>query len=260
MIQLLREVLLSPRSTCLGCGSLQGTERDWLCSDCYAAIVPLATNGRSLGEICLNCGEKYTVGRCKVCGKLKGETLRTGAAYEYVGPIRNLVHHFKFSGAWRVSSWMAKEMTKACTQDFLNGVTTATAVPMHPIRRMQRGYNQSEKLARAFSKEKALPFRMILKRTRNTKQQVKLSMNKRRSNLTGAFLAKEDLTGQTVLLIDDVRTTGATAVECAKALLRANASEVRVLTFAKAVIHSKGTKKFRPDKGQKRNRVPKEEF
>ena len=260
MLTILREYLLSPRGTCLGCGSVRGTDHDWLCADCYAALSPLGVNGLSLGSICKNCGEEYTAGTCRICGKRKVETIQTVAAYDYEGPIRKLVHAFKFNGVWRLNEWMAQQMLLACTDGFLDGVTCVTAVPMHTLRRLARGYNQSEKLAKAFSRQANLPYKALIRRVRNTKQQVKLGMEARRQNLKDAFRAIDSPQGESVLLIDDVRTTGTTAIECVKTLLAAGAKEIKVLTFAKAVTHKSDTKKYRPDKGIKRLKPPKDDF
>ncbi len=244
------ELLFSPRSTCLGCGSVRCTDKAWLCADCYAAVAPLFASGAQEALICRNCGEEYISGRCRVCNRKNIETLRTCAAYEYDGPIRQLVHTFKFRGAWRVSEWMAEEMKKACTDEFLDGVTLVVPVPMHRLKKLVRGYNQTEKLALAFSKITELPYKAALKKSKNTCQQVKLTAEKRRKNLVDAFTAREKLEGETVLLIDDVRTTGSTVSECARTLLAAGAKEVRALTFSKARTYRKPYKKYRPDRGK----------
>ena len=238
----LHEILLSPRSNCLGCGSVRGTDHEWLCSDCYASIVPLVSSGSSVGVICSNCGEEYAASRCSVCGKRNVATLQAAAAYEYEGAVQNLIRAFKFRGVWRMGGWMASEMLRACDDAFLDGVTVVVPVPMHTVRKLVRGYNQSDKLARAFSKLSGIRFEDALKRIRNTKQQSKLSTDARRKNLIGAFRAKKNFLDETVLLIDDVRTTGSTVAECAKALRAAGAKEVRVLTFAKAVVHKPQSK------------------
>ncbi|MBQ3667618.1 MAG: ComF family protein [Clostridia bacterium] len=260
MNALIKELLFSPRSTCLGCGSVLGTDRDWLCADCYAGLNPLYVNGMAQKRICLNCGEEYVSGFCRVCKKRKVATLEAVSSYEFEGAIRNLVHAFKFSGVWRLNGWMAEEMLKACQSDFLEGVTDVVPTPMHKMRRLVRGYNQSEKLAIAFCKLTGIPINESLKRIRNTKQQVKLKGEARRKNLTGAFECRQDLSGRTVLLIDDVRTTGSTAVNCSKTLLASGASEVRVLTFAQAVNHAPDNKKYAPDRGVKLIKPIKDEF
>ena len=260
MKRLIAEYLFSPRSTCLGCGSVLGTDRAYLCADCYASVAPLYASGASIHDICENCGEEYVAGRCKACKKRRVATVLTAAAYDYEGAIRSLVHAFKFGGVWRMSGWMAEEMFKACTDGFLDGVTVVTPVPLHPLRRLMRGYNQSQKLAEAFAKKTGLPCKRLLRRVRNTPQQAKLTTQARRSNLKDAFAPLGDITNETVLLIDDVRTTGSTAAECIRTLKSAGASEVRVLTFARATGAKPQSKKYRPDRGKKLVKPEKDPF
>ena len=260
MLTALKELLFSPRGNCLGCLSPLGVDTGCFCADCYASIAPLFVSGEAESEICLNCGEEYVGGVCRVCKKRRVDTIRAVAVYEYEGAIRNLVHSFKFGGVWRASRWMAEEMMKACQGGFLDGVNVLIPVPMHRMRRLMRGFNQSEKLARAFSLISGIAVDTSLTRVRNTTQQVRLSGEKRRQNLKNAFRAERSFDGETVLLVDDVRTTGTTAVECAKALLSASAAEVRVLTFAKATPNKPQNKKYRPDRGTKLIKYEKDLF
>ena len=103
-------------------------------------------------------------------------------------------------------------------------------VPIARTRRSERGFNQSELLAQAFPKTSVHPH--LLRRTRYTKPQVGLNAKQRHENLKDAFLAPEPLPNQRILLLDDVITTGGTAVACAQELIRQGASEVHLLTFA----------------------------
>jgi ComF family protein len=102
-------------------------------------------------------------------------------------------------------------------------------VPIHWARRAQRGFNQSELLAELAPKEILRP--EILARTRFTRPQVGLSASERLKNLSGAFKASKAVRGLRVLLIDDVVTTGGTALACAQALLDSGATETGLLTF-----------------------------
>ncbi|MBL8067605.1 MAG: ComF family protein [Armatimonadetes bacterium] len=103
-------------------------------------------------------------------------------------------------------------------------------VPIARARRAERGFNQAELLAEGFPKH--IVHRDYLKRIRYTKPQVGLSAPDRLINLRGAFVAPHPLDGAKVLLVDDVTTTGGTAIACTQALLDAGASEVRLLAFA----------------------------
>ena len=100
-------------------------------------------------------------------------------------------------------------------------------VPLHKRRLRRRGYNQSALLAEALSERIGVPVREeLIRRTRNTKTQTSLNARRRARNLRGAFAASPEAKGMRLLLIDDVRTTGATLSECARALREAGAAAV----------------------------------
>jgi ComF family protein len=110
-------------------------------------------------------------------------------------------------------------------------------VPLHWVRRWQRGYNQSSAIAYGLASRLRLPFRPgWLRRTRNTPSQTKQTASGRRDNVRGAFAVprRVRLDGQTVLLVDDVMTTGATASEAARALRKAGAGRVAVAVLGRA--------------------------
>jgi ComF family protein len=109
-------------------------------------------------------------------------------------------------------------------------------VPLHWWRRLRRGYNQSEALARGLARVLALPCRTSwLRRARHTPSQVGKSAEQRRANVRGAFRAARVPAGASVLLVDDVMTTGATASEAARALKEAGAGRVVAAALGRAV-------------------------
>jgi ComF family protein len=113
------------------------------------------------------------------------------------------------------------------------GVEVVVSVPLHWRRRWQRGYNQSEVLAQALADALRAPcLKWRLKRTRPTPHQTSLSPTARRDNVRGAFHASPKLAGKTVLLVDDVFTTGATAQAAASALKAAGVSRVLIAVVA----------------------------
>jgi ComF family protein len=125
-------------------------------------------------------------------------------------------------------------------------------IPLHPWRRARRGFNQAEELARHLG----LPMRRALWRVRATAPQTALDARSRRRNLDGAFRLSPFLTprrrrlwleGKTVVLIDDVRTTGATLEACAHVLKMAGTTEVRALTVAQADLPAIGHARFRTE-------------
>jgi ComF family protein len=124
--------------------------------------------------------------------------------------------------------------------ELLKDAAVIVPVPLHPMRYLSRRFNQSAELGRALSKLAGVAFDpAILLRTKKTRQQVGLGANERQDNVRGAFAVadaqKIEIAGKSVLLIDDVYTTGATVKAAAKALKKAGAAHVDVLTFARVV-------------------------
>ena len=109
-------------------------------------------------------------------------------------------------------------------------------VPLHWRQRWQRGFNQSELLARGIARRRGVPVIAALRRVRHTATQTGLSNTSRRRNVAGAFEVRHrrPVAGKRILLVDDVMTTGSTVAACAAALRRAGALRVVVLTVARA--------------------------
>lgn len=151
----------------------------------------------------------------------------------YAGGLPRLLPRFKFHHDLACGQVLAQlAITELADWPGWQGVTQIVPIPLHPARLGQRGYNQALELARPLAREHGLkPTSELLQRVRATAAQTELDAAMRRRNLRGAFRA-EACRG-TVLLIDDVITTGATLHEAARTLLRAGASEVRALALAR---------------------------
>jgi ComF family protein len=157
---------------------------------------------------------------------------------EYDGSLRNIVHAFKYEGRRSLAAPLAALM-RARGVDVLRGADCVVPVPLHAWRRLQRGFNQASDLARHLDR----PVLHALWRSRYTVPQTDLDVAERRRNVRRAFRVSPLLSaraharfidGRVVVLIDDVRTTGATLAACARVLKEAGAREVRVLTVARA--------------------------
>lgn len=150
----------------------------------------------------------------------------------YEGRLERAVRAFKFGGARRLATLFAPALAEAvCERGW--PLDAVCSVPLHPRRQRERGFNQSEVLARALARELELPCRPLLTRTRATRQQARLGRAERFANVRGAF-ASSSLKGERVLLVDDVVTSGATTGACREALLAAGAREVKVAAIARA--------------------------
>jgi len=202
------------RAVCQGCMSAAGHERGWLCEACREKLA------RSW------IGASPVVGECQAEG--------AAFAYAYGGPAGGLVRSLKYRGVRRLGEFMATDMVRA-----LEGIEPVNAdmvvpVPMHPKRRRQRLYNHAEILADHVAQMKDIPMCCALKRVRMTTQQALLSGEERRHNLNQSIKVDADVSGKTILLVDDVYTTGATAAACEKALRQAGAKHVYLLCYALA--------------------------
>lgn len=191
--------------------------------------------------------------RCVVCGVEKRvdaylcpdcaaelELRRAGAtvagayaaysAYEYGGAVARLVQRYKYGG----DKWLSKFIADAIIETVdMSEVDAVCHVPLHDKRRKSRGFDQAAELAQSISAQTGKPFIPALRRVRNTPTQTKLNAQQRQQNMSGAFEMACPVSGR-VLLVDDVLTTGATAAECAAALVAAGAVSVTVATFARA--------------------------
>ncbi len=171
--------------------------------------------------------------------RLSGETdLSVISAVPFEGALREAVHALKFGGAPHLADtfapWMCAAWRHAGGDDL--PVDVVLAVPLHRARERERGYNQSEWLARRIATELRSRYtHNALRRVRATDQQALLSPVQRLTNVRDAFSANRELLhGKRVMIIDDVLTTGATLTECASACRQAGAAGVAALTLARA--------------------------
>lgn len=176
-------------------------------------------------------------GRCALCRNgLRG----FDAAYcygAYEGTLRELIHLYKYGRIQTLTRPLGDLLVAAMPPD--ERFDAVTPVPLHWRRQWQRGFNQSELLARDIARRCGIPVVKSLKRVRATLTQAGLSNTARRSNVTRAFQCRRGarwagrIEGKRILLIDDVMTTGSTAASCALALKRVGARRVALLTIAR---------------------------
>jgi ComF family protein len=155
----------------------------------------------------------------------------------YGGPLRDCVLALKYRGRHKTAERLATRLlANPRCRALLDSADVVIGVPLHPERARERGFNQADLLARALGKRISIPVSSALARTRKTQPQSELGARARRRNVLDAFAvrADSDLKNATVVLIDDVTTTGATLRECASALLACGVREVRSITAARA--------------------------
>lgn len=150
------------------------------------------------------------------------------------------MHQLKYNGWRALAEPMAERMARVrLPADVASEARIVTAVPTTSRRRTRRGYNQAEELARAYAEHAGKRHRSVLQRAAGAGTQTTLQPVERAANVAGAFAVAAGLErvirGEHVLLVDDVLTTGATVVECTRALSQAGARCVSVLAFARAL-------------------------
>lgn len=162
------------------------------------------------------------------------------SAFAYLEPVSQLINIFKDRGAVHLTADFAGALELSFRKKHdASCVDAVFPVPLHPRRLSERGYNPAGLLARAFAKRiNRVCDETSLVRIRDTEHQSRLSAEERRKNPKGAFRAKDAsmIKGRTIVLIDDVATTGTTMNECAKALYAGGAHKVIQFALAKALM------------------------
>jgi len=219
------DIVLPP--VCAGCG-LGGA---WLCPRCAELVVPTDQN-----EACQRCGALlgFSAHTCGRCAGWPPELEQVQSVYPYQDAIRTMIHRLKYGSEPARASWCASVMVSYLTEIGW-GADVLVPVPLHRSKLRSRGYNQSLLITRHVARQLDIPMQDALVRVRHTQSQVDLDADERRENVRGAFVARRQLHNATVLLIDDVATTGSTLIECAIACRQAGAASVRAMTVARAV-------------------------
>lgn len=184
-------------------------------------------------SFCEHCGHSKDSCVCRFPGAVPFDHMV--AVFVYTGIIRTRLCDFKFGGERKESNFFSGEMSlRFCEAYPLVRADAVTFVPMTEKAERARGYNQSRLLALGVSKRLLVPCQQLLVKTRETKCQHDLSADERRSNLDAAFAVKENarIDGKTVILCDDIKTTGTTLSKCVDVLKANGAKEVYCLCAA----------------------------
>lgn len=207
---------------CAGCDR-RGT---WVCTLCLTGVPPLPT------PLCGRCGVPDGLRTCQ-CSLLNQHLDQVRSAFPYEGWVAAAIQGFKYRGetarAPSLADWLLAPLRSWDRVDAL------VPVPLHPRRRRKRGYNQAELLAKELSRISGVPLLPALVRTRHTPPQVGNDLDHRQDNVREAFALAPSVSlpnGGRYVVLDDVRTTGATLGACATALASANPSWIGGLTFA----------------------------
>lgn len=219
---------------CIVCRTHLSPPQKIICDICWESLAilpyPFCPNCKSFLEkslFCEGCRDQTSLGAVRSLGTFD----------DY---YQRLIHGFKYQQKTTLGKRLGQTLGERLVEDKIAArFDCMIPVPLHPARKRERGFNQSEILASEISEVTDLPMlKKVLKRIKNTKDQTKLSPQERMENVRGAFSLKnpEQIEGKRVILVDDVMTTGATLGECASVLLEAGAKDVVGATIAVALI------------------------
>jgi ComF family protein len=214
---------------------------------CFLCLGPLASPREGVCPAC-RAGMRR-IGRSHPLRVEGGSRLRSGGdiddflalfLFEKRGPLQGALHLLKYSGMHSLGVWLGRELGAAVAADpEFDAGALLVPVPLHPARLRERGFNQAENICEGIAAVTGMPVAArILERARNTPSQTTLKFHQREENVRGAFRVgrrKEGpIRGKTVVIVDDVMTTGSTLVECGRALHGAGAARVIAATVAVA--------------------------
>ena len=221
--------LIFPKS-CLVCDS--HIEKGVICTSCYSQLLTMTS------QVCNICGTHLKDNKCEVCEEETFYFDKAVSIYEYNNILKSLIHNFKYQEFTVISKFFAEEISsKSIFLNELDENFEIIPVPMHSVKKRQRGYNQAEVFAKDLSFYTNMKLNSKLTyRNRFTQTQTKLNKSERHQNLKNAFgFRKKYFNKDKFLVVDDVFTTGSTVNELSKLLIDNGAKEINVLTIARAI-------------------------
>ena len=239
VLRALCDFILPPQ--CVVCETSTSGEIDpWVCSSCWASVEFVRP------PLCAQCGTPFpapveaigtTNHRCGKCVIRPPHYERARAVGLYEGTLREVIHAMKYRPVFGLVRPLAELLGGGFAIHWGDRVPDALVpVPLHRQRLRRREFDQAQALANELGRQVGVPvWSEALIRHLPTRSQIGLSAVERRRNIRGAFRvgSRRSCQGKSLLLIDDVYTTGATALECARVLRRAGAAHVDVYTVAR---------------------------
>ncbi|MDD5081136.1 MAG: ComF family protein [Candidatus Omnitrophica bacterium] len=217
---------------CFSC--LAKTENNVLCSDCYNKIQFVTA------PVCILCQNPSNTRICGKCLKKRIYYDRLICVMRYTGPIKDVIHNFKYTHHNFLADFLSEFIFAYIEAvPYLNICEyTLTAVPIHPAKLKERGYNQSYLLAKKIANNFKIPVKNdIIFKIKDNMSQTELKKTERADNVINVFdIDKNIPVNGKIMIIDDIFTTGSTVNECARLLKEHGAKEVVVLTLAKTVL------------------------
>jgi len=244
MLHFILDWIFPPR--CIICDNIIPLNKPrHFCESCLEVITPLPR------PVCEKCGIPVSSGH--ICAKCKNKKIsfeRNFAAYAYDDLFQALIHRFKYRSRPEYGAGLGLLTAQAISRDELPEIDCIIPIPIHKKRLRERGFNQSELLARALSKVWSIPVDLsLLIRVKNTKPQSSLGIEARKNNIQGAFainmLKRKTTPYKTILLVDDIYTTGSTMESASGALKEYGIEKIFCCTLVIASKeHEKNNRRF----------------
>lgn len=222
------DMLYPPR--CAGCDSTDDSRVAPLCQNCDSRLVEMIEQ-----HFCTVCGRTVDTGaaeddlRCAACRKRRPKLAALARVGAYEGLLREWIPRYKYGNRSEFGPILVERLSERVrAAPWYSRVEAVTTVPTHWTLRVRRPFHAADELGRLAARSLGLPYVQLLARTRGGKRQVGLSFTQRVQNVRGLYRVRPSakLEQARLLLVDDVRTTGATLAECAKVLREAGAAEV----------------------------------
>ena len=209
---------------CVCCGTLLARGSDHVCVDCWSSLTQVHRDH-----------PLYQETRSKLLASGTVSDLVALFVFEKEGAFQSIAHALKYSGVQALGIELGRRLAEAVTEQDISS-DVIVPVPLHKRKTRERGYNQSELIARGLSAGTGVPVRSnVLRRTRYTETQTALSLQERKENMDNAFACtSEAIADSSIILIDDVITTGATIEACASALMASGARRIIAASAALA--------------------------
>lgn len=218
--------LIYPKK-CIFCGEIidYGIDKN-ICSACVEKYKQIT------GNKCELCGRPIPVNNiCVQCRGKKHYYEKCYCVYEYKDKVKRFVHNMKFYGVRQNCYYAAMQMQLFYHNNGIESCDYVVPVPMFSLNRIGRGYNHAQLIAKTFSRLTGIKYKNALCKYKHTLPQHRLKGNDRLKNLKNAFCVNKNVKDKTILLIDDVYTTGSTVNECSRMLKKAGARAVYVFCF-----------------------------
>jgi ComF family protein len=222
---------------CILCDAPLPPHLCWFCAPCGASLHVAA----SLRDACPRCAMDRRTSTCACALAWDRPYDAIHSLFTFDDAAQKFIHQIKYQEKRSLAWYMGKTFSRHIPGSFINTIDILLPIPLHYLRKLQRGYNQADHFCRGVADGIARQIPMMtdaLRRRRHTRTQTRLNSTQRQKNLAGAFALRPNaahlLEGRNLLVIDDVLTTGATATECSEVLLKAGANSVRILTLARA--------------------------